>query len=115
MYYHEFDIGFSRYAFVVHRTSQDAKHNLSRPINHSLFGSECRIDYANDHIPRSLKCQYYSKNKIIVKKIPTEVSENDLRDLFGSECHILNYYPARYVRRISTVTTIPDQVKILTG
>ncbi|UJR12825.1 hypothetical protein I4U23_016999 [Adineta vaga] len=35
-----------KYAFVLHRTSQDAESNLQRPIDFDLFGPKCRVEYA---------------------------------------------------------------------
>ncbi|CAF1247409.1 unnamed protein product [Adineta steineri] len=102
------------YAFVVHRTHEKARRNLRRPINRSLLGSQCRVEW-NTH------CSDYSNNeqnienrKIVVRGIPENVNENDLRDLFVN-CHILKYCPARRIYSSTATMETKGQNKILPG
>ncbi|CAF1273200.1 unnamed protein product [Adineta steineri] len=103
-----------KYAFVVHRTHEKARRNLRRPINRSLLGSQCRVEW-NTH------CSDYSNNeqniesrKIVVRGIPENVNENDLRDLFVN-CHILKYCPARRIYSSTATMEAKGQNKILPG
>ncbi|CAF3748409.1 unnamed protein product [Adineta steineri] len=102
------------YAFVVHRTHEKARRNLRRPINRSLLGSQCRVEW-NTH------CSDYSNNeqniknrKIVVRGISENVNENDLLDLFVN-CHILKYCPARRIYSSTTTMETKGQNKILPG
>ncbi|CAF3516143.1 unnamed protein product [Rotaria socialis] len=83
-----------KYAFVYHRTSHDAKNNIRRLINFNLLGDECHVEYANACSNISNDNQISSKRKLAIKKIPYNVSEDDLQRLFVN-CRILKYCPAR--------------------
>ncbi|CAF1273227.1 unnamed protein product [Adineta steineri] len=102
------------YAFVVHRTHEKAQRNLRRPINRSLLGSQCRVEW-NTHCPNfSINEQNIENRKIVIRGIPENVNENDLRDLFVN-CHILKYCPARRIYSSTTTMETKGQNKILPG
>ncbi|CAF4178914.1 unnamed protein product, partial [Adineta steineri] len=103
-----------KYAFVVHRTHEKAQRNLRRPINRSLLGSQCRVEW-NTHCPNfSINEQNIENRKIVIRGIPENVNENDLRDLFVN-CHILKYCPARRIYSSTTTMETKGQNKILPG
>ena len=102
-----------RYAFVLHKTAKAAARNFRRPINHTLLGSECNVEHASHNEPPLTRPRLHDKRTIVVKKIPQDVSENDLRRLF-TNCHVLKYCPARTVLK-KTVTIDPDRTKTLWG
>ena len=103
-----------RYAFVLHRTFRDAKHNLQRPINYNVLGPKCCIEYANNYPVSSHNYHSYDKKTIMVSRIPGNVSENDLHRLFIG-CRIIKYCPARYVYRTGTTAATKNKNKLLIG
>jgi hypothetical protein len=100
-------IFYSRYAFVYHRTCQEAERNLRLPINYQLFGPACDVEYANDCSTLCNNHQIFDNKKLIVRRIPENIDENDLHNLFIN-CHVLKYYPATMMKNKS-------KNKILTG
>jgi RNA recognition motif-containing protein len=82
-----------RYAFVVYHTFRDAEHNLRRPIDYDLLGPKCRIEYASYHSTVSDSRHSFDNKTLVVRRIPDNVSENDLRRLFV-DCRSVNYYSA---------------------
>jgi hypothetical protein len=105
---------FLRYAVIRHRTFQEAECNLQRAVNFNLLGPECRVEYAHDRSTFSNNHQSCEKKKVVVSRIPENVSENELRRLFGN-CHILRYRPARTVHLAATTTHTNRNSKILLG
>lgn len=103
-----------RYAFVLHRTSRDAKHNLQRAINYNVLGPKCCIEYANNDPVSSYNYHSYDKKTIMVSRIPDNVCKNDLHRLFIG-CRTIKYYPARYVHRTGTATVTKNKNKLLLG
>ncbi|CAF0926568.1 unnamed protein product [Adineta steineri] len=103
-----------KYAFIVHHTARDAAVNLRRPIDLYLLGPACHIEYANKRTIHASCHQSLDKKKILVCQIPPNVSENDLRQLFGN-CHLEKYYPAVVISHEATMTKIKDDANILSG
>jgi hypothetical protein len=103
-----------RYAFVLHKTSKEAQLNLLRPIDHILFGPECHVEYAHDHSNLPVRHRIYDKRRVVVNKIPENVSENDLRHLFRNG-YLLKYCPARSVHRTATTVATMSETKLLWG
>ena len=99
-----------RHAFVFHHTSKEAKRNLQRPIDAHRFGAKCSVEYANDYLDSSPN----NHNKIVLRGIPENVSEDDLRLLFDN-CHILRYSPARVVCQGAATMEAIKKRKILLG
>ncbi len=99
----KFKISFNRYAFISHRTFREAKQNLHRSMNFRLLGSQCRVEYANNSSNSNRNYQNFGKRKLMVARIPENVNEDHLHNLFNN-CHILKYSPARSL-------TISDQTK----
>jgi RNA recognition motif-containing protein len=59
-----------------------------RPVNHTVLGTQCRIEYANDY-PKytSINDQLQDQKTIVVTKIPGNFTEKDLYSVFGN-CYI---------------------------
>lgn len=103
-----------RYAFVLHRTNREAQRNLQRPINYRLLGPECRIEYANGRSNDPNNHQSSDNKRLLVKQIPENVSQHELRRVFVGS-HAIHYYPARVIRRPDTMTPVKCETKILSG
>jgi hypothetical protein len=103
-----------RYAFILHRTAKEAKHNLLRPVNYILLGPECHVKYAGDSQPLPIDHRLCDKRTIVVKSIPESVSEDDLRQLF-TNCHISKYCPARTIHRMATSSAVTGRLKTFWG
>lgn len=97
-----------RYALVIHRTTLQAEKNEKRPMDHQLFGSDCRVEFAKN--PRETSIPY----NIAVTCIPEDVTESELRKLF-TDCDALKYCPARSVQKSIDTDTSVHQNKILRG
>ena len=108
------EIFFNRYAFVVHHTSEKAERNRRRRINFHLFGPKCRVEYAHGCSSLSNNHQNFGNRKLMVARIPGNVNEDDLHNLFAN-CHILKYFPARTVHRATTTAETKDKIKIIWG
>ncbi|CAF1522863.1 unnamed protein product, partial [Adineta steineri] len=93
---------------------RDAAVNLRRPIDLHLLGPACQIEYANKRTIHASSQQNLDKKKILVCQIPSNVSENDLRQLFGN-CHLEKYYPAVIIFHEATMAKTKDDANILLG
>jgi RNA recognition motif-containing protein len=98
-----------RYAFVCHRTFQDAKRNFRRPIDYDLLGSECHIEYVQSSSATTSNYCDFDRKKLMVSRIPENVSGNDLHRLFVN-AHILRYRPARNIQ-LPSVASEPKKKK----
>ncbi|CAF3700836.1 unnamed protein product [Adineta steineri] len=103
-----------KYAFITHRTAREAEVNLRRSINVHLLGPACHIGYANKRTIRDSSQQSLNKKEILVHQIPPNVSENDLRQLFGN-CHVEKYYSAAIISHEATMTKTKDVASISSG
>lgn len=103
-----------RYAFVFHRTSQEAGRNLRRIIDFGVLGEKCRVEYANINSAPSSNQHILDRKKVVVSGIPQDVSKNDLRHLFVN-CHILHYCPARDIQKATVTTITHKKMKTLWG
>ncbi|CAF3774335.1 unnamed protein product [Adineta steineri] len=104
-----------KYALVTHCMSQTAEINYRRPINFHVLGPQCRIEYAGDSASVLSRNQSRDRKTIVVRRIPPNVSETDLYDLFPS-CRILKYYPAVIVSATALMTaTATNNRDILLG
>ena len=97
-----------RYAFVLHRTSREAQRHLQQPTNHRILGPECRVEYAGNQPNYSNNYQSCDNKRILVSRIPENVSGDELRCLFV-DSHMINYYPAQIIHR--AIPTIPTNLK----
>jgi hypothetical protein len=114
IYFIKDSIFFNRYAFVLHRTPREAERNLRRPINFHLLGHKCRVEYANDSSALSNNHQSFGNRKLMVARIPQNVTEIELHHLFVN-CHLLKYCPARIVHSGATTTKMKNNSKIIWG
>ena len=105
---------FFRYAFVVHRTSQEAKHNLQQYTDSHILGPECRIEYARNCLAVSNDQEDFERTKVMVSQIPNNVCENELHHLFVN-CRVIKYCPARTVHVATTTAKTEHNSKILWG
>ena len=105
---------FFRYAFILYRTTEEAKCNFLRPIDYILLGSECHVKYASYSSFLPMDHQSCDKQTVVVTSIPENVSEDDLRHLFPN-CCISKYCPARTVQCMSISTEIPGKIKTFWG
>ncbi|CAF0799875.1 unnamed protein product [Adineta steineri] len=103
-----------KYAFILHGTAEEAKHNFNQPIDYIRLGPECLVKYAGYSSPLPVNHQSYDKQTIAVTNIPENVSEDDLRHLFPNS-RILNYCPVRTVERKTVPTGSSNKMKILWG
>ncbi|CAF1416946.1 unnamed protein product [Adineta ricciae] len=103
-----------KYAFLTHRSAATAKHNLTRRLNRSLLGCNCRVSYSVHRSLLSVINQTLCDRKIVVTGIPRSVDESDLQRLFGP-CHIEKYIPARETRPATSLTPPTERLKVLTG
>ena len=86
-----------RYAFILHRTVEQARRNLQMPIDRSYFGVNCSISFAQDNrasCPPPNRHRFWNERTVVITKIPEKVSVADLKAMFGNG-HIIKYCPAR--------------------
>jgi len=105
---------FFRYAFIFHRTTQEAERNFLKPIDYYLLGSECCMEYAVDRSAPSSDHQSFDNKTLLVRWIPENVSEHDLYHLFVG-CYITKYCPSHSTHRSATTTGTKNKNKILSG
>ncbi|CAF4252586.1 unnamed protein product, partial [Adineta steineri] len=86
------------YAFIFHRTNLQAEYNRKRVINSLPFGSNCKIDVVKSLSQLSNEYELNEKWNIVIKKIPENVTENDLKNLFSNSYQI-KYIPAKIVQK----------------
>ncbi len=79
-----------------------------------LLGSKCRIEYGNNCSTLTNNRPNLSKKKLMIARIPENVNENDLHNLFVN-CHLLKYCPARTVYSATTTMKMNDKAKIIWG
>ncbi|CAF1419412.1 unnamed protein product [Adineta ricciae] len=103
-----------KYAFLTHRSAATAKYNLTRRLNRSLLGCNCRVSYSVHRSILSTINQSLCDRKIVVTGIPRNVEESDLQRLFGP-CHIEKYTLAREARSSASLTSPGGKSKVLTG
>ncbi|CAF1044832.1 unnamed protein product [Adineta steineri] len=103
-----------KYAFVFHRTSEEAERNLRRSEDDCFLGPQSCVEYARSRSSFSNNQQNFGKNKVEVSKIPENVSETDLRHLFD-DCNVLKYYPARIVHQAAETTQTKRSSRISSG
>lgn len=103
-----------RYAFVYHRTSKDATYNLQRPKDFKSLGPECHIEYANGRSMVVNNDQHINRRKLVINRIPLNITENDLRRMFAN-CRVLKYCPAYITKSASKMLDKQDKRKILPG
>ncbi|CAF4273888.1 unnamed protein product, partial [Rotaria socialis] len=84
------------YAFVLHRKRRDAEYNLRRPINSHVFGSNCYVEFMKEDFQLSRIYRNADVWNVMVKGVPIDVTETDLRNLFIG-CHSMKFIPARIV------------------
>ncbi|UJR18817.1 hypothetical protein I4U23_021944 [Adineta vaga] len=89
------------YAFIFHRTNLQAEYNRKRAINSSRFGSNCQIEFVKNLSELSNENEFNENWNIVVKQIPENVTENDLKKLFFNSNQI-KYIPARIVQKSNT-------------
>ncbi|CAF0905054.1 unnamed protein product [Adineta steineri] len=99
---------YLNYAFIFYRTNIQAEYNRKRAITSSQFGPNCQIEFVQNLSQLSNENELNENWNIVVKKIPENVTENDLKKLFFTSNEI-KYIPARNVQKSNT-----DQ-KILLG
>lgn len=105
----------SKYAFAVYRSHSSAKRDLHRSIDwHRLGGSGCHVEFATSRSHFANVDESDKRRKLAVTRIPENVTEDDLRQVFGS-CHIIKYSPARRVQRSNESTQTKSADKVLTG
>ncbi|CAF1505511.1 unnamed protein product [Adineta steineri] len=92
---------YLNYAFIFHRTNLQAEYNRKRAIKSSQFGSNCKIDFVKSLSQLSNENEFNENWNIVVKKIPENVTENDLKKLFFNSNQI-KYIPARNVQKSNT-------------
>jgi hypothetical protein len=93
---------------------KEAKRNFLRPVDYILLGPDCHVKYAGDSASLPIGHRLDDKRTIVVKTIPENVSEDDLRRLF-TNCDISNYCPARTVHRMATSAAVTSRTKALSG
>ncbi|CAF1287532.1 unnamed protein product [Adineta steineri] len=89
------------YAFIFHHTNLQAEYNRKRAISSSRFGSNCQIEFVKNLDELSNENELNEKWNIVVKKIPENVTENDLKNLFFN-FNQLKYISARNVQKSNT-------------
>ncbi|CAF4098934.1 unnamed protein product, partial [Adineta steineri] len=83
------------------RTNLQAEYNQKRGINSSHFGSNCKMEFVQNFSQLSNENQFNENWNIVVKKIPEDITENDLKRLFFNSNEI-KYIPARIAQKLST-------------
>ncbi|CAF3555976.1 unnamed protein product, partial [Adineta steineri] len=89
-----------KYAFILHGTAEQLKHNFSRSIDYIRLGPECCVKYVDYSSFLPADHQSYDKQTIAVTNITENVSEDDLHRLFPNS-RISNCCPARTIHRKS--------------
>ncbi|CAF3764407.1 unnamed protein product, partial [Adineta steineri] len=89
------------YVFVFHRTNFQAEYNRKRAIKSSQFGSNCKIEFVKSLSQLSNENELNENWNIVIKQIPKNVTENDLKNLFFNSNQI-KYVPARIVQTPNT-------------
>jgi hypothetical protein len=102
------------YAFVYYRTCSEAEYHRKQPVDHHVFGSNCRVEYANNDLHISNKEQISEMWNIIIRHIPENITEECLRNLFP-DCYSMKYIPARAVDNRQTGIQSTTEKKILWG
>ncbi|CAF0811818.1 unnamed protein product [Adineta steineri] len=92
---------YLNYAFIFHRTNPQAEYNRKRAIKSSQFGSNCQIELVQNFSQLLNENQLNENWNIVVKKIPENVTENDLKKLFINTNEI-KYTPAKIAQKLST-------------
>ncbi|CAF1415028.1 unnamed protein product [Adineta steineri] len=92
---------YLNYAFIFHRTNLQAEYNRKRTIKSSQFGSNCQIEFVQNLSQFSNENEFNENWNIVVKKIPENVTENDLKKLFFNSNRI-KYIPTRNVQKSNT-------------
>ncbi|CAF1419359.1 unnamed protein product [Adineta steineri] len=92
---------YLNYAFIFHRTNLQAEYNRKRTIKSSQFGSNCQIEFVQNLSQFSNENEFNENWNLVVKKIPENVTENDLKKLFFNSNQI-KYIPARNVQKSNT-------------
>ncbi|CAF0872332.1 unnamed protein product [Adineta steineri] len=92
---------YLNYAFVFYRTHLQAEYNRKRAITSSQFGPNCQIEFVQNLSQLPNENELNENWNIVVKKIPENVTENDLRNLFFNSNEI-KYIPARNVQKSNT-------------
>ncbi|CAF1367312.1 unnamed protein product [Adineta steineri] len=89
------------YAFIFHRTNLQAEYNRKRVINSLPFGSNCKIDFVKSLSQLSNENELNENWNIVVKKIPENGTENNLKIFFFNSNQI-KYIPARIIQTSNT-------------
>ncbi|CAF1184521.1 unnamed protein product [Adineta steineri] len=92
---------YSNYAFIFHRTNPQAEYNRKRAISSLRFGSNCQIEFVKNLEELSNENKVNENWNIVIKQIPENVTENDLKNLFFNSNQI-KYIPARIVQTSNT-------------
>ena len=87
-----------RYAFITHRSSEEANRNLCQPLNRSFLGSKCSVQQLIERQPnlQSISSESEDKYTIVAKNIPPQSDQIHLQHLFPNG-FIIKYCPARSV------------------
>ncbi|CAF1268535.1 unnamed protein product [Adineta steineri] len=105
---------YLKYAFIEHRTIKEAECNFKRPLNYLLFGSKSYVKYAGDSSSLPIGYRFDNERTIVVKNIPENVTEDDLRQLFIN-CSISKYCPSRKIHHTTLSASIMNKIKTLLG
>ncbi|CAF1240271.1 unnamed protein product [Adineta steineri] len=89
---------YLNYAFIFHRTNLQAEYNRKRVISSLPFGSNCQIEFVKNLDELSNENKVNENWNIVVKKIPENVTENDLKNLFSNSNQI-KYIPPKIVQK----------------
>ncbi|CAF1559809.1 unnamed protein product [Adineta steineri] len=89
------------YAFIFHHTNLQAEYNRKRAISSSPFGSNCQIEFVKNLEELSNENKVNENWNIVIKKIPENVTENDLKNSFSNSYQI-KYIPAKIVQKSNT-------------
>ncbi|CAF1362129.1 unnamed protein product [Adineta steineri] len=103
-----------KYAFILHGTAEEAKHNFAQSIDYARLGSGCRVKYAGNSSCLPEDHQSHDKQRVVVTNIPEDVNEDDLRHLFPNS-RVSSYCPARTVLRKTVSIKISGKRKTLWG
>ncbi|CAF1320517.1 unnamed protein product [Adineta steineri] len=92
---------YLNYAFIFHRTNLQAEYNRKRVINSLPFGSNCQIEFVKNLDELSNENKVNENWNIVIKQIPENITENDLKNLFSNSYQI-KYIPAKIVQKSNT-------------
>ncbi|UJR18773.1 hypothetical protein I4U23_005679 [Adineta vaga] len=92
---------YLNYAFIFHRTHIQAEFNRKKVIHSSCFGSNCKIKFIKNLSELSNENKCDENWNIVIKQIPENVTENDLKKLFFNSNQI-KYIPSRMVQKSNT-------------